>query len=591
MKKRIVKLCSVLFACLLVLSAFTACGGGVQDDGTNTLEIARWDMSQVNTARRQGTPLYRAVTEATGVEIEVLSLSNSAYDDRLNTMYTSLDLPDIFVSTAWDSPSRYRRWIRDGALVNLDEYVSETEYPNIYERLQQYDFLSKTLSYADGGHYAIPIAVDPIHVMYIRTDWIENLNEKLGSILAAEGLISSADVYDSDPDAYAEYEFSVPETLTEFYRLVYAFTYYDPDGDGVNNTYGYSCCSSNMWYNNWIFEAMSSADVHDSTYWGYVDDGEGGITASWVTEGNKKAVAFINKMYREGIMDPDYITLSEQECRTSFIQGNIGIYVENCYYNTILGSFMETYGVDMETAKTMFTCIVPPAGEDGQRGLRSDPGFWDGVSICGYLSERKIHLALTLLDYLLSDEAYELFTWGIEGIHYEVVNGERVSLLGKDSRGFNYTLETYDNAFPLGSLTNWMYAYISPHQSNYEEICGFLANAKANRKHDAFCLLQTDTYVEYDFAASNNAMEYFVGMIRDGNFYNSSAESGLAVGDDDWTALYGNYTSSYNAEWETFVSLYNDNWHGAEIVSELEEAYLNEFKQIYEEFWNRLYND
>ena len=585
--KRKVRILCVVLAALLAAAVFAACGGK-KDDGNNTLEIARWDMSQVNTAKKQGTALYKAVKEATGVDITVMSISNAAYDEKLNMLYASEDLPDVFVSTAWDTPSRYRRWIRDGAIINFNDYVSETEYPNIYARLQQFDFLSETLSYARGGHYAIPIAVDPIHVMYIRTDWIENLNKKLGDILAAEGIAAAAE-YAADPDAYAQYRFSVPETLTQFYRLAYAFTFYDPDGDGVNNTYGYSCCSDNMWYNNWIFEAMSSADVHDSTYWGYVEDGKGGIASSWVAEGSKKSISFINKLYQEGIMDPDYITLSEADCRTDFIQGNIGIYVENCYYNTILGSFMQTYGVDMETAKTMFTCIVPPAGEFGQRGLRSDPGFWDGVSISGNLSERKIGLALGLLDYLLSDEAEELFTWGVEGVHYKVENGERVSLLGKDPNGFNYTLETYDNAFPLGSLVNWMYAYKSPYQSNYEEISGFLENAKQNRKHDPFSLLQTEIYTEYDFAASNNAMEYCVGMIKDASIYNGANKRGFAVGDSDWSALYGNYNAAYESDWKDFVTAYNENWHGKEIVEELNDAYVNEYRDLYQDFWEALY--
>ena len=160
--KRKVRILCVVLAALLAAAVFAACGGK-KDDGTNTLEIARWDMSQVNTAKKQGTALYKAVKEATGVDITVMSISNAAYDEKLNMLYASEDLPDVFVSTAWDTPSRYRRWIRDGAIINFNDYVSETEYPNIYARLQQFDFLSETLSYARGGHYAIPIAVDPIH--------------------------------------------------------------------------------------------------------------------------------------------------------------------------------------------------------------------------------------------------------------------------------------------------------------------------------------------------------------------------------------------------------------------------------------------
>ncbi len=585
--KHFSKIMALILSLIICLSV-TACGKNEKED-TGDLVIARWDMSQVNTAKKRQTPLYKAIKEATGTDVTVMSISNNAYEDKLNMLYAANELPDIFVSTVWDTPSVYRKWIKDGAVANLSKYVTEKDYPNIYARLKQFEFLSKTITYAGGSHYAIPLTNIPMHGMYIRTDWIENLNNKLGSILQAEGITTKAE-YDANPSAFEEYKFKTPQTLTEFYRLAYAFTNYDPDGNGSDDTYGYSCCSRTMWYNNWIFEAMSTGTgkYHDSTYWGFVDDGNGGVTASWVTEGNKQAVAFLNKLYQEKILDPDYIVNSESDCRTSFIKGKVGMYLENNYYNTILGSFMDTYGVSMEEGKKMFTIISTPAGEYGQGGTRTDPGFWRGVCINGKMNKKRIQRALKYLDYLMSDEATELFTYGIEGVHYKVENGERVSLMGKDANGFNRTLETYDYAFPLSSLATWNFAYNSPYESNREEIDSIFAAIKSTAKRDMFCILQTENYMEYDLSASNNACEYFVGMIKDGGLYNSSLKKGLKVGLNDFDQLTSKnaYNAKYNSEWSDFCNKYKKNWKGDLIVSELAAKYpsvSSYYDKLYEE--------
>jgi len=563
------------------------------DDGTNHLEFARWDIEQINTARKKNTPLYKAFTEATGVDVSVMSVSSAGYNSKINVLYATESLPDVFVSTAWDTPSTFKKWIRDEAVVDYTKYVTAENYPNIYARIQKYGFLRQTLSYMKGGLYALPIETLPLHAFYVRTDWIENLNNKLGKILQAEGICTEAQ-YNTNPDQYVQYKFIMPTTLTDFYRLAYAFTFYDPDNNGLKDTFGYSCCTDNMWYNNWVFESMSHADKHDSAYWGYVEtEDPNALTISWTTEGSKKSVYFLNKLYTEGILDPDFVRLSEQDCRTAFIQGSIGIYMENMYYNDVLRSFMETYDKTMDEAKQMFTCCVPPTGQYGQQGNRVDPGFWDGLCIANRLSDRKINLALKAIDYLCSPAAKELFTWGIEGVHYKVEGDKRISKMGTTGNGFNETLNTYDNAFPLSSFTNWDYFYKSPYESNYDFVHGLLEQMKAVRKHDPVCLLQPDAYVEYDLAMSQNSKEQYVSFIRDDKLYNSSAKKGMNLGDTDWDDLTGSqafYTQTMNSSWQTFTNKLNNDWHGNDIINAMNALYPS-VKQMYKDFFKTIYLD
>ncbi len=570
------KIFTALMACVFTVGVLSGCGKTGQtipDD--KKLTIFRWDFAAVDSARKQKTPIYREIMKHVNADypIYVKTSGSANWEDVLNKDFNGETLADIFVCYAMDRPANFKKWVKDGAVLPISDYVSETKYPNVYKRLQKFDYLKDRIDYFRGKHYALPIETTLEHGMFIRLDWIENLNAKLGEILVKDGVIASkAQLTD---ELKAKYEFKVPETLTEFYRLTRAFSKYDPDNDGnPNNTYGYTCSETNMWFNNWIFEAMSSSaeGYHDSTYWGWVEDGKGGLTSSWVTEGNKKAVAFLNKLYAEGILDPDYIATTATQKQTKFVQGQVGIMVGNLWYNTILNDFMSAGGYSMEEARERFTVINPPRGESGASGMKGNPGFWCSVCLNGRLSDAERDAALALLDYLYSDEATELFTYGIEGTHYEVKNGEKVSLMGQDSNGYNKTLETEDAAWALSSLSGWQFSYYSPYQSNAALIKGFMDNAAQYTRVDPVMYVQTPLYTENDNSLANSALEQYVGMIKNKAMYGSS-DSALP----DWKNLY-TYNDAYDKAWDNYVNMYLNSWGGRAMIDEYSAAaskYLN----------------
>ncbi len=74
-----------------------------------------------------------------------------------------------------------------------------------------FDAAIKYTTYSDEKNYgwATPSSVNPNEGLVIRKDWLDKL-----------GL-------------------QVPETLDDFYNIMYAFTYNNPDGDGKDDTYGF----------------------------------------------------------------------------------------------------------------------------------------------------------------------------------------------------------------------------------------------------------------------------------------------------------------------------------------------------------------
>ncbi len=524
-----------------------------KDDGE--LTIFRWDFAAINSARRQNTPIYQKLKEVTGgYDLKASTAGYGDWESTINNMYNTQSLPDMFVNYAVDRPVMFEKWIKDGAVLPISDYVDQATYPNIYARLQEYDWLLDRIDYMNGKWYFLPIEITQTHAMYVRNDWVNNLNDKLAQILVSEGVISSES--QMTDELYNEYKFVLPTTLLEFYRVAKAFTIYDPDNNGRNDTYGYTCSGDLMWWNNWVFQA------YDSTYWGFVNDG-GNLTASWVTDENKEAVAFLNRLYQEGIMDPDYTAMTDPTKITNFCQGKTGIMVDNLYYNTYLEQLRSSNGWTIEKAKDAMAVIAPPAGENGNRGLKGNPGFWCGTSLNGKISETERTAALKLLEFLLSSEGDQMFTYGVEGKHYKVENGEKVSLMGADANGFNYTIWQKDTCAEMISLVDWSYSYNPGFSSNYEYVNQLIANASVYDYKDAVYYVQTPLYIDNEQMLGNQAYGEFVAMI--GTKYSGYDKN--KIGNASWSSIKATDTK-FDSAWSTFTGKYLNTWGGKDMIDE-----------------------
>lgn len=552
--KKFVKAICLMLVCLLAF-AVCGCGGGSGND-SGEITMFKWDFASLNSARRQNTAIYSRIKEHNGgYDLKSVTCGYGDWEQTINNFYNTGNLPDIFINYAVDRPQVFKKMIRDGAVLDFDEHVTVSKYPNIYKRLHEYDWLNERLDYLD-GHYFLPITIKQTHVMFVRKDWIDNLNAKLASILVSEGVISAES--EMTDTLYAAHKFVLPETLTEFYRLAKAFTIYDPDNNGKKDTYGYTCSGNLMWYNNWVFEAMGG------TYWGWVRDGSGGLTASWITDENKKAVAFLNRLYEEGIMDPDYTAMTDATKIANFCSNRTGIMVDNVYYNIYVEQLRAANNLTREQAKDAIAVIAPPKGENGDYGMRGNPGFWCGTCLNGNLRGNKLTGILDMLEYMLSAEGYDLFTYGVEGTHYEVNgSGEKVSLMGQDSNGCNQTAKTKDAAFDLHMFVDWSLSYNPGFSTDYEEVQGYMQMAQDYAYVDEVNYVQTPLVIDNWDNIGQESYEYFIRLIStDYKNYNVNK-----IGDVSWQSI-GLSGTSYDSDWSKFTQGFLGTWEGRKMIDE-----------------------
>lgn len=155
----------------------------------------------------------------------------------------------------------------------------------------------------DGRLYGLPRlsnAYDALPMMFVRQDWLDRLG--LG----------------------------MPATMDELMEVARAFTYSDPDGNGANDTYGLAIdgvdvFTGGMGDANAPFYAFGAYPGPDAMAFIEGSDGKvawGGANA----EGMKKALVFLQEMYKDGSLAKDFITMDSQKVFEEAGSGRCGIW-------------------------------------------------------------------------------------------------------------------------------------------------------------------------------------------------------------------------------------------------------------------------
>lgn len=317
----------------------------------------------------------QAVKDALNIDVEVSWVDGSDYATLLTTRAGANNLPDLFVLR----PSDIVQLAPQGLLADwtpyLDAMPSYAEVHNVAELAPIGSFDGQQLGLVTGNTFPYKAMVS------IRRDWLQKL-----------GL-------------------EVPQTTEEFLAVMKAFTEGDPDGNGRDDTYGWS------------------GFVNDDGSLGGFDPffGAFGALGGWrVADGQlvslttgaetRSALEFINRMVQEGVVDPDWQTQRSDDLRAKWKAGRIGIFVDDWYGTYCPGNF-DPFAEVNPTGELVV--IDPPVGPDGA----SAGGLYTGLGTIYGMSQRaadagKGEAIARLLEWLATD-GYYLSAYGQEGLCWE----------------------------------------------------------------------------------------------------------------------------------------------------------------------------
>lgn len=304
--------------------------------------------------------------------------------EKLNLLFASDNLPDM-IFTDWQTIGGTYKYAMDQQIIPLDELISKNS-PNFINVLKKDDEIQSSLMDIDGKIYHYPFLrlTENLRVFegyQIRRDWLEKLGLKM------------------------------PETIDEYYTVLKAFKEKDPNGNGEADEIPF-------------ISDKKLSGVDKATSWWGIDNFyqvDGTVKCGWLQPEYKEYISTLGQWYKEGLIDPDYLTVDTKQFNSKVV-------------NELSGSFYGRAAGVLGNLQKMMASIndefelaaLPWLSKDGTNGQALVSKYNEKVLGIGFAITsncQKPDLAAKWADYAYSDDGHLLFNFGIEGESYTMENG------------------------------------------------------------------------------------------------------------------------------------------------------------------------
>lgn len=315
-----------------------------------------------------------------GITVEFVPVPRSEETTKVQTMMATGASPDIVFSYG----DLYKQYYNDGGTYNLSEYVDGSDQAR---NLKEY-VTDQVLDYGrnEKGELCAITARRSSCAMqnfFIRKDWLDEL-----------GL-------------------SIPTTTDELYTVLKAFKENYPD-----------CVP---YFSDWFQHSNLGAALSHSFLESVADEKSYNIN-SWnfiyQDDGAAEYLRFMNKLYNEKLIDPEYYTISDvkSEAERLMVNGQGGVFELGVNYNvdTVRGSLLQTLKKSEPDAE--YVSIAPFKNNlDGQiyNPAYSLNGFYMFIP----KTAKNVDACITYLDWLATIEGGFTLYHGFEGEHFEYEDG------------------------------------------------------------------------------------------------------------------------------------------------------------------------
>jgi len=323
-------------------------------------------------------PVFQDYEKMSNVQVEFIEAPTDGFQEKKNLLFASNELPDVLYRSGL-TPLEAVRYGAGGQLIPLEDLIRDYA-PNLTKLMEEYPEIRAAITTPEGHIYAIPGIVTlgsaRTDKKWINRAWLEKLS------------------------------LQVPETTDELYDVLVAFRDQDPNGNGQKDEIPMTARVGLH-----IVTMMSGSFGMDQQF-GYniniVDD----KVEIWMgSERNKEMLMYLNKLYKEKLLDPEVFSHTEAQYLAKQGSGKTGVFFDQTNNNFL-------------PIADQYEGMAPPAGPHGDRmqsqtsPVPRDPGAYAITS-----ENKHPEASIRWIDYFYSDEGSTLLRFGREGEHYELKDG------------------------------------------------------------------------------------------------------------------------------------------------------------------------
>lgn len=334
-------------------------------------------------------PVAQEITKRTGVKLE-LSHPVGGDEQAIPLMIASGDYPDLIYSKG-----DLNKLIDAGAVIPLDDLIEEKGENLKAMYGEQLTRLRNSLE-------------DP-QIYHLGTGGVTNLQLKTSGTVQIQ------------LDVLKELGYPEINTLEEYEAALSEYIEMYPEIEG-QPTIGLSLLGSDW---RWLITvgnpAGFAAGFQDDGQW-HVDEETGETFYKFLVPEVREYFKWLNHMNDIGLLDPE-----------SFTQ-TFDSYIAKLSSGRVLGTADQDWNVTQavavlkadDKANRLWAPLPVTVSEDQLSQSTRDAGFTGTMGISISSTSDKQEEAFEFLDWMATEEAQILVNWGVEGVHYDIVDGLRV---------------------------------------------------------------------------------------------------------------------------------------------------------------------
>ena len=330
-------------------------------------------------------PLGKALQERTGYTIEAVHVDNN---QAMNLMIASGDLPDIFTYQLMNQYNgKEAQAVKDGIIMGMTPEFLQENAPDYWAYLEANEDVKRALLTNDGEIVAFAFVREPgasrsVQTLMVRDDWCEELGMEL------------------------------PETADEFYAMLKGFK----EQLGVEIPLALPIGHLQGALNNGFLTQPFGVLSRDK----YQVDGK--VIFGYMQPEYKDVLAWLNKLYEEGLMDPNFTTMDSDTLTAYMLSGDSGATAGPI--GSMLGTYLTTNKDIEDYSLAPIKPLVANKGDRPKFGHMQNLNVGPNAYIT--MNCKDPAAAARFLNYGYTDEGKKLYNSGIEGVIYNIVDGQPV---------------------------------------------------------------------------------------------------------------------------------------------------------------------
>ncbi|MCU6794445.1 extracellular solute-binding protein [Paenibacillus sp. WQ 127069] len=384
------------------------------DGGTGAIKPATYTWlvgDRIEGPIRQDWEIFKEIEKKTGAKIEFQAVPATSLEEKKKILIATNSVPDIMHITNQEG----REQGPEGVFLNLKTYLDKA--PNIKKYFDENPEAKALATAADGGIYTVPNLDSYIggkgfdHAWYLRKDLLD------------------------------KYGLKVPTNMDEFYQVLKGLKQQNPDSYPL--TMFPPATEKKMGLYTVFLRAFTgiqgliNLNPDNDTY-----------TFAGYQKGFKETLQYLNKLYSEKLLDPEYSLLTRAQFDERLISNKSFVtFVWKADIEDIAEKARKASG-NAEYNMEGFMQVTAPNVKNYQFA-RSVVNV-NGIALSNKVKDKEA--AVKLLDFLVGDEGKKLLSLGIEGKTYQMVDGKPRYLESFGTSPFNGLRKDYGVWFPgIGS--------------------------------------------------------------------------------------------------------------------------------------------